>query len=351
MRPSGGLPAGVTAHFGEAARRRRRTEARLVERLEAAGFSEVMLPVLDYLAPYEPLLSSAGRAELYRFSDRDGEQLALRADFTPMLARLVAPRLKALELPQRLFYTGDVVRYQANGPGRQRESYQLGLELLGQPGEQAARELLRLHLRLLADCGLREVKVVLGFAGALDGLLLKAAEGAGGHAAAAAGGPGGATPALVEAVSRRRREAVRGLSPGLLAVVEKGVPDRPEDLGSEAGERLSILLRLRDELEQEAERGELGDGPERVELSVDLAEFAPFTLDPQLRAAHRPRSYYDGLIFRSYAPAPGSGAVPVGGGGRYDRLFRRLGAEVPAVGSFLALDRILAEPSRGRDRR
>ncbi len=43
-------------------------------------------------------------------------------------------------------------------------------------------------------------------------------------------------------------------------------------------------------------------------------------------------------MFRAYA---GPAAVPVGYGGRYDRLFRALGAEVAAVGFSVSLERLL----------
>ncbi|MEL7062053.1 MAG: ATP phosphoribosyltransferase regulatory subunit, partial [Acidobacteriota bacterium] len=112
MRVTASLPTGVAALLPAGARRRRRLEADFVTRLEERGFSEVVLPVVDYVDPYDALLSETSRSELYRFVDRDGEVLALRADFTPMLARLLAPRLPSLELPLRLFYRGDVLRYQ-----------------------------------------------------------------------------------------------------------------------------------------------------------------------------------------------------------------------------------------------
>ena len=116
MRVSAALPTGVAALLFESARARRRLEGKLVALVEERGYGEAILPILDYLEPYESLLTPASRAELYRFIDRDGEQLALRADFTPLLARLLAPRLAALDLPLRLFYRGDVVRYEADRP-------------------------------------------------------------------------------------------------------------------------------------------------------------------------------------------------------------------------------------------
>src|SRR4029077_14753589 len=117
MRVSAALPTGVAALLFESARRRRDAEERLVTRLEGAGYGEGILPILDYLEPCEPLLTRAPRGELYRFVDGDADLLALRADFTPMLARLLAPRLPALALPLRLYYRGDVVRYQEERVG------------------------------------------------------------------------------------------------------------------------------------------------------------------------------------------------------------------------------------------
>ncbi len=326
MKLSAALPTGVAALLFESARSRRRLEDRLAALVESHGYAEAILPILDYLEPYEALLTPASRGELYRFIDRDGEQLALRADFTPMLARLLAPRLRSLRLPLRLFYRGDVVRYEESRPGSGRELYQMGAELLGMagpaPGEPAAaaeREVLGLFLAALAaDGGGGPRQVVLGLAGCLDAALL---------AAAAAG----RSPAeLAAAVARRERSVVRRAGGVLLPIVETGLPERPEDLGPAAAARLRWLLALRDEL--------AGRFP-AVRLSVDMAEFARCSRHPDLAAEAATRSYYDGLVFRAYA---GAAAVPVGGGGSYGSLFRALGADISAVGFSLSLDGLLA---------
>ncbi len=318
MRISAALPRGVHALLFESAARRRRLETALTARLETAGFSEVVLPVLDFLEPYAPLFPAGrgGGAERYHLLDRDGELLALRGDFTPMLARLLAPRLPFLPRPLKLFYRGDVVRLEDERPGGQREFYQVGAELLGQRGERAEREMLRLCLELLALGESGEVQVVLGFAGALDQALLAAR---------------GAEPAaLALALERRERAAVRRAAPALLPVVEAGVPERPEALGPRAARRLSRLFALRDDLARRHPA---------ARLTVDLAEFARHTLDPRLESGTARIGYYDGLVFRAWV---GRAAQPVASGGRYDRLFRALGAEAPAVGFSLSVDRWLA---------
>ncbi len=344
MKVSAALPTGVAALLFDSARRRRELEDRLVARLTEVAFSEVILPVVDYLEPYEELLGEKSRKELYRFVDRDGEVLALRADFTPMLARLLTPRLASLQLPLRLFYRGDVVRYEEEHAGRQREFYQLGAEVLGLPGEEGEVEALERFLELLAVAEKR-VLVVVGFAGALDGLLRRPA-----------------TPAseLAAAVVRReRRVADKGTV--LRQVVERGVPDDPRQLGEEAAARLARLGDLVARLEREYPH---------IDLRIDLAEFADQIVDPELLDRGTPegrkagprtagprtvgtrtagtRVYYDGLIFRAYALRRGAAALPVGGGGRYDRLFRRLGAGVTAAGFAFSVDRLTDRGEAGR---
>ena len=79
MRLSTSLPAGVSALFFDSAARLRRLESRLADELEARGFREAVLPMVDYFAPYEPLLLAGARSELYRFADRDGELLLIDA--------------------------------------------------------------------------------------------------------------------------------------------------------------------------------------------------------------------------------------------------------------------------------
>ncbi len=320
MRISASLPTGVEALMMGSARRRRALEQRLVARLEAEGFSEVVLPVVDYLAPYEALLSPASREQLYRLVDRDGEVLALRGDFTPMLARLLAPRLQFLELPLKLYYRGDVLRYQEERAGRQRELYQVGAEVLGMEGTAGEELALESFLALLeAACPplsneQRRPLVVLGFAGALDQPLAESGVEQVGRLAAA--------------VLRRDRAAVRDMSPGLLQVVREGVPADVECLGEIAVAQLRRLMVL-------VER--LGESHPRLQLRVDLAEFADQILEPRLRPELGPGAYYDGLIFRAYAA---EGSQEIGAGGRYDRLFYTLGAEVTAAGFSLSLGRL-----------
>ena len=336
MKIRAGLPPGVHALAFDAARQRRRLEARLCEQLDAEGFDEILLPILDYFDPYEPLLAASSRDRLYRFVDRDGQLLALRGDFTPMLARLLAPRLEALSLPQRLFYRGDVVRYQEVRPGRMREYSELGAEVLDHPSHQNDEAVLDLFVRLLlsvcsrpeaagragAEGGCDQIpglRVVVGLAGALDGLTL---------------GLGGDRQTL-QAIARRDRRVARATSPVLGEIVEHGCPRELGQLGEKAAQRVESLINLCSRLESR-----YGSGG--VHLGVDLAEFARCSLQESLRGSLAERSYYDGIVFRAYAVGE---THTLGRGGRYDRLFSALGADVGATGFSLALDRLIESPA------
>lgn len=325
MKISAGLPTGVSAALFDSAKRRRRLEARLSALLEERGFAEVLLPILDYFEPYRPLLTGRRLEQLYRFVDRDGQLLVLRGDFTPMLARLLAPHLDELELPLRLYYRGDVVRHQPLRPGRMREYSQLGAELLGGDEAEADERMLTLFFDLLlkargeapvpGDGEEHALRVVLGVAGALDEALLAAA------------GDREASDLALRIASRDRTAARRA---GLAEVVERGYPTSLSVLGGSA-EAVSDLLELRDRLAA-AYRG-LG-----IEVEVDLAEFAAAALDPRIGVGEGPRGYYDGLMFAAYAPGT---ALALGVGGRYDKVFRSLSGDCSAVGFSLGLDLLL----------
>ncbi len=319
------MPTGVAALFQNSASVRRNLENRLIERLEREDggvlgkFSEVILPIIDYLDPYEEMLGRMNRRELYHFVDRDGEVLALRSDFTAMLARLVAPRLSTMELPLRFFYRGDVVRYQEERAGRQREFYQLGAELLDMPddatGEALEQVALRQFLDLLNVGERQRMLVVVGVAGALDRWVLQCAERAEVEPAV-----------IIEAVMRRERWVTRLGDDAFRQILVEGFPEDLDVFDDALAARLERLQAF-----VVALNAEFPD----IEVRVDLAEFVDQPATRELDRGVGKRSYYDGIIFRAFA---GKAAESVGSGGRYDRLFSKLGADVSACGFSLSLD-------------
>ena len=144
-------PTGARPLLIEETARRRRLEARFVATLDTAGFAEVVLPIIDFAEPYAGISGREAVRQSYRFTDRDGELVTVRSDFTPMVARALAPALEDANLPLRVFYRGDVVRCEATRLGTNREMFQIGAELIGDASAEADREMLLLAASLVPD--------------------------------------------------------------------------------------------------------------------------------------------------------------------------------------------------------
>lgn len=327
MRWVAGLPPGTRAWLMGSARSLRELERRLIDRLADKGYSEVVLPVLDSGENEAQLRPTQGRSELLRFLASGGDLLALRADFTPQLARLLAPHLPGLELPLRFAYRGEVYRRPDPESGRESQIFQVGAERLEPVGMEARPEIeiLEVVAELLSEMRDVPFRIVAGVAGALDDWLPKVA-------------PPQEASALLQALVRRERRVLRDRAPALLEVVDSGVPADPGVLGAETH---ALLRRLGEELER------LRPRYPGLAWSLDLAEFADHSARIPAGTAKDLRSYYGGIVFRCYA---GSRADPVGGGGRYDRLFQALGVPVAAAGFALRTD-WLAELELARDAR
>lgn len=142
-------PTGARPLLIEETARRRRVEARFVALLEASDFAEVVLPIIDFAEPYAALTGRNAARQSYRFTDREGELVMVRSDFTPMVARALAPSLDG-NLPLRVFYRGDVIRCEATRLGANRELFQIGAELIGDPSPSADLEILLLAAAIAA---------------------------------------------------------------------------------------------------------------------------------------------------------------------------------------------------------
>jgi ATP phosphoribosyltransferase regulatory subunit len=135
-------PTGARPLLIEETARRRGIESHFVTLLEGAGFAEVVLPIIDFAEPYMGVTERDAAKQSYRFTDRDGELVAIRSDFTPMVARALAPSLNGK--PLRVFYRGDVIRCQSTRLGANREMFQIGAELVGDASAEADVTMLRL---------------------------------------------------------------------------------------------------------------------------------------------------------------------------------------------------------------
>ncbi|MBI2822173.1 MAG: ATP phosphoribosyltransferase regulatory subunit [Acidobacteria bacterium] len=299
---------------------RRRIADQFRETFQGWSYQELVLPILDYAQSFHLALGSGMEERMYSFVDRDGSLLALRPDLTTLVAKVVAADGSA-DLPLRVWYDGEVFRYESPKAGQQREFYQAGIELIGSNALEAEIEVLLVLLEALQRAGLQSIIIPLGhaefFNGLVEGLNLKEED-----AAALKNlidhkdswGIGHVTSAWdVPPAKRDFLKALPRLS-GRREVLDRADPVVQNRRSRAALDRLSAIVDHLDSL-----------GVGRCFL-IDLAEV-------------RNLDYYTGLIFKVYSENLG---FEIGGGGRYDSLISKFGQALPAVGFSVGLERVTA---------
>jgi ATP phosphoribosyltransferase regulatory subunit len=304
------IPPGALDLAGEAVRRRRHLERRMLERVERAGYEEIIPPTFEYAEVFVRAGGPEVADRLIRFLDLDGQLLALRYDFTASVARLAATKLSDRTTPLRLCYAGKVFRQDGAREGRRpREIFQVGGEVLGEEGVTADVEVIRLALELVRCADVEEFQLNLGHVGAL-------------------------APALA-ALPAEERLAVRRLidrkdAAGLAASARGALQALPFVIGRR--EALDRAARLAPEAAGAIERLRAIDAAltdeERRHIVYDFGEV-------------RGLDYYTGMHFELFAAGAGTA---VGAGGRYDDLVARFGRPLPAAGLALDLDALADAP-------
>ena len=168
-------PKGTRDFYPDQMRRRRYLEDVWRRVSLRAGFEEVDGPIFESLDLYIQKSGPEIVAQLYNFLDKGGRPIAIRPEFTPTLARMVAARQAALPRPVKWFNISRVCRYERSQKGRLREFFQWNCDILGAPGVTADAECLAVAVDALRQFGLtsQEVEIRLSSRKLLAGLLAR----------------------------------------------------------------------------------------------------------------------------------------------------------------------------------
>ena len=153
------LPQGLRDRLpGEAARAARTVRA-LIDSITGAGYDLVAPPLVEFEEGLAARLKSS-RTELARFVDPLSQRtLAIRPDITPQIARIVSTQLAGASRPLRLAYAGPVLKLGATQLNPERETMQVGAELIGSDSVAAACEVVRLAVDALTAAGIAGLTV------------------------------------------------------------------------------------------------------------------------------------------------------------------------------------------------
>ncbi len=315
------LPKGARIYLPDEAARKRHVERSLLGIFERWGYREIVTPTFEYLDVLSTGTDESVQESMFTFVDREtGRVLALRADITPQIARIVATRMRDEPKPIRLAYLTNVFRYDEPHVSAYRELYQAGVELIGLEKPEAEVEIIAMTVEGLHALGLHEFQLDLCHLDFFRGLLDEIKDdGAAYEVRLALGRKDTATlEKLVGklATSSSVGEALLAL-PTLVGGEE--VLDRASALArngrsSRALENLAEVYRL-------LKIYGLGES-----VLLDLGEVRGF-------------DYYSGLYFETYVSGFGAS---IARGGRYDHMLGRFGYDCPAVGFAFDVGRALS---------
>lgn len=289
-------PALLPAGFADLLPPRAAQEAALTHSMtqlfQRHGYAPIHPPLLEF---EDNLLAGAGSSlgpHTFRLMDPlSGKMLGLRADMTVQVARIATTRIADWPRPLRLAYAGQVVRQSSSEHQPERQSGQIGLELIGSASPAADAEIITLACASLTAIGINTFTLDLSLPTLVTGLCK--AYGLAEEAAAA----------LRHALDRKDQAAVAALggaaSTAALALLRASGP-----IGTAlpALQTLQLPAELAAECRHLAAVWDLLQGQGfAVPTMLDLVEYRGF-------------EYHTGLGYTLFAHNPG---VELGRGGRY----------------------------------
>lgn len=311
------IPRGVKDFLPEEASWKSILEGKIREEFNKWGYAEVTTPTFEYFTNLK--LGESTFEQTYKFLGQDGNLLALRPDITTPIARMVATRFKAEPKPLRFGYLANVFRYDEVQVGKQREFYQAGVELIGSKHAAADGEVIALAAAMLQAVGLVDFQFDIGQVQYFNGLM---------------------EDCDCKDITKRVREALlRKDYVGLREVVNNS------DLPTEACQVLlelptmrggrEILSMAREKTTNVTARQAV-DNLEQIYRSLEaygVADYVQIDL-----GMIKSLDYYTGMVLEGYSPGLGFTLCT---GGRYDNLISQFGADTPATGMAMGLERLM----------
>jgi histidyl-tRNA synthetase len=289
------------------------------------GFEEYEAPTLEYLELFTAKSGPEIAQQLFNLTDRGGRNLAIRAEITPSLARMVNAKVSSLPRPIKWFSIPRLLRAENPQRGRLREFLQWNVDVIGEDSELADAECVFVAVDAMREMGLSAADVAVRYSSRAVLSALLAALGVG-----AADGP-----RVLAVLDKRAKAPPEAFEPMLAGVV------------GDAGARAALTRFLDAPLEgssaaewaqQAAKLAGQSPSPAMDAAVASLASFQAGLRDFGVAdwcrydsGIVRGLAYYTGVVYEVFDRAASLRAVA--GGGRYDNLLEVLGGpRVSATG-------------------
>ena len=296
----------------------RRIQKSIMEVFESFGYGELKTPAFEF---YDVFEGDIDQEQMLKFFDAQGRILVLRPDITTPMARLYANKL-AGDLPQRVCYSGNAYRNRKMNAGlKLTEFTQSGVELVNAGGSEADAEVIAVCIKALLAAGLDDFLIEIGQVEFFKEIMKQSG------------------------LSEEKAEQIRVLidQKNTLGVYEtlseismdeelkQVINDLPQMFGD-----ISIIEKVERLNVSEKAKAALANLKEVYEILEDFGLSQYISIDLGMVKG---LDYYTGIIFKGYTRGLG---FHVCGGGRYDKLIGKFGAEAPATGVAIGIEMLLS---------
>lgn len=116
------------------------------------GYEEYGAPILE---PLDIYAAKTGQEivneQTYQFTDRGGRNVAIRPEMTPSVSRMIAGKRQELPYPARWYSIANFMRYERPQHGREREFWQLNVDIFGADTIDADAEMIVMAADLMKE--------------------------------------------------------------------------------------------------------------------------------------------------------------------------------------------------------
>ncbi len=284
------------------------------------GYSNIETPTFEYYEVFSDVAQSVKPEQMYKFFDRDGSILALKADMTFPIARVTATAYNENELPLRLCYIGNAFKYNENYQGKLREFTQAGVELIGINSQEADAEILALAVNGILETGLTEFKVYVGQVDFFSGILEEA------------GFDKETSEKIQTMVAEKDYIAIEETLKNI--EISENIKNIFFNLHKLVGS-LEILQKIKELVTNKKSLKAL-EKLEKIHTILKAYGIEKYVVFDLGMVTHL--NYYTGIIFRGYTYGTGFSILD---GGRYDNLISEFGMDTPAVGFAIRINDVL----------
>jgi histidyl-tRNA synthetase len=287
-------------------------ENRFRQECDLYGYREIRTPTFEDTALFQRLGqgSDVVSKEMYDFLDRGGRSMTLKPEGTaPAIRAYIEHSLGGQGAITKLFYITPVFRYGRPQKGRLRESHQVGIELIGPGGPEADVEIIEFTSRFYRSLDLQDVVVSINSIGQV-------------------------------ACRERYCDA-------LLAFATPLLKDMPPEARLNYEQNPLRMLDTKDEtlkarLLEAPDIGDYLEPESKTHFESVLAGLSALNVRYEVdKRLVRGLDYYTKTVFEVLSFALGAQSA-LCGGGRYDGLVRECGgADTPAVGVAMGIERAL----------